>query len=333
MKTKKFSKIDIFKYVIIGLLTVFFISAAFLLLKEWEKYSGKFPEHIITEDTIKYSGAEYSLKEDVTSFLIIGLDKFDRTTDLTAYNNDQQADFLMLFVFDNEAETCSIVHINRDTMSNVNILGVNGNRVNTVIEQIALSHTYGNGKDVSCRNTSDAVSDLLLGMKINHYISITMDAVPVLNDLIGGVEVEILEDFSNVDKDLIKGEVITLKGQQALTYIRARSNLEDSTNISRMKRQQQYINAVYTKLKVSEDFENLSEKAIEISQYIISDLSVTKLQDFADKFKEYTFNGIYDIEGESKIGDEFMEFYPNYDSIKELVIDLYYKQIEKGILD
>ena len=333
MKTKKFSKIDIFKYVIIGLLTVFFISAAFLLLKEWEKYSGKFPEHIITEDTIKYSGAEYSLKEDVTSFLIIGLDKFDRTTDLTAYNNDQQADFLMLFVFDNEAETCSIVHINRDTMSNVNILGVNGNRVNTVIEQIALSHTYGNGKDVSCRNTSDAVSDLLLGMKINHYISITMDAVPVLNDLIGGVEVEILEDFSNVDKDLIKGEVITLKGQQALTYIRARSNLEDSTNISRMKRQQQYINAVYTKLKVSEDFENLSEKAIEISPYIISDLSVTKLQDFADKFKEYTFNGIYDIEGESKIGDEFMEFYPNYDSIKELVIDLYYKQIEKGILD
>ena len=157
--------------------------------------------------------------EDVESFLILGLDKFEDAINNDSYNNDQRADFLMLLVFDNSEKKFTAVHLNRDTMVNMNVLGVAGQKIGTVNKQLALAHTYGNGRDVSCRNTADAVSELLNGVKVNHYLSITMDAVPILNDLLGGVEVTVLDDFSGIDDTLIKGETVTLHGDHALTYV------------------------------------------------------------------------------------------------------------------
>mgnify|MGYP000585160404 FL=1 len=68
-----------------------------------------------------------------------------------------------------------------------------------------------------------------------------MDAVPILNDLLGGVEVTVLDDFSGIDDTLIKGETVTLHGDHALTYVRERYGLEDSSNSTRMVRQRQYM--------------------------------------------------------------------------------------------
>ena len=37
--------------------------------------------------------------------------------------------------------------------------------------------------------------NFLMDVKIDHYISLTMDSVAVMNDLVGGVEVTVLDDF------------------------------------------------------------------------------------------------------------------------------------------
>ena len=150
-----------------------------------KKNNNKFSGDETSTDEIEYDGEKYVAKKNIESYLVIGLDKFEGQTASDSYNNDQQADFLMLFVFDNDAKKCTAVHINRDTIADVNVLGLAGNKVYTVKQQIALSHTYGNGGKVSCRNVSDSVSSLLLGVKINHYVSLKMDAVPVFNDLVG----------------------------------------------------------------------------------------------------------------------------------------------------
>ena len=78
-----------------------------------------------------------------------------------------------------------------------------------------------------------------------------MDAVPVFNDLVGGVEIEVLDDFTGIDDTLVKGKTVTLMDEHALHYVRTRKDLEDSSNSTRMKRQQQYINALYEKTKNS----------------------------------------------------------------------------------
>lgn len=328
MGKKRNDKRKLMRGLAVALLAVFLLTGAFLLLELWEKRQSIFPEQKTENTVYEYNGVEYVKNEDVESFLILGLDKFEDAINNDSYNNDQRADFLMLLAFDNSEKKFTAVHLNRDTMVNMNVLGVAGQKIGTVNKQLALAHTYGNGRDVSCRNTADAVSELLNGVKVNHYLSITMDAVPILNDLLGGVEVTVLDDFSGIDDTLIKGETVTLHGDHALTYVRERYGLEDSSNSTRMVRQRQYMTAVYDKamLKIENDDNFVIEASSKLADYIVSDRSVNQLQEIAKKLSQYKFTEIETLEGESVIKDGLMEFRPDADSIDKIVFELFYKK-------
>lgn len=330
MNGKKRDLRSYLKYAAFAFALTFFVSTALLLLNIWEKRQGVFRVQEVDgslSETVELDGKSYLLNGDIETALVIGLDKFDAQTDDTSYINDQQADFLMLLVFDNKKAECTAVQINRDTMTGINILGVAGQKINTVTRQIALAHTYGNGRQVSCRNTADAVSGLLYGVDIDNYLSVTMDAVPVFNDLVSGVTLEVLDDFTGIDDTLIKGETVTLTGDQALRYVRSRYGMEDSTNAHRMKRQQQYVRALYEKTKETalqnEGF--IAEATLKLSDYIVSNCTVNKLENLFGKISSYKFNGIRNIEGESQKGEEFIEFYPDEASLKSMVVELFYK--------
>jgi len=312
----------------LALLIVFLVSAALFFISKWEKKQGAY-EGSSTEtlsQTLRYNGKEYILKENVETYLFLGLDKFDAEKP-ESYNNDKQADFLMLIVVDNKDSSFTALHINRDTMAEMNILGVAGEKIGTAKKQIALAHTYGNGREVSCRNTANAVSKLLLNAEINHYVSVTMDAVPIYNDLLGGVEVTVLDDFTGIDDTLVKDEKITLLGQHALNYVRTRYGLDDSTNAHRMKRQRQYLKALHEKtVKCYEDEPAfIGQSVLKLTDYIVSDCSVNKLQTFAEKVSSYKFNEICTLDGENVTGERFMEFHPDEESVMSTAIKLFYK--------
>lgn len=326
MGSTKGSK-SILKCIVAALLIVFIVAAVFLGIEVWDNYHGKYDAKDHTDASVVYNGTEYVLNDKIETFLVLGLDKFEGTSSSDSYNNDKQADFLMLLVFDNDAKKWSAININRDTMVEMNILGVAGNKVGTVTKQIALAHTYGNGRNVSCQNTANAVSKLLGGIRVNHYISLTMDSVAVLNDLVDGVEVTVLDDFTGIDDTLKKGQAVTLKGAQALTYVRTRYGLEDSTNSTRMTRQKQYLDALYKKIvEFSEKDDEFAVRAsMGMSEYMVSDRSATQLQELGEKCMEYTKGDLITIEGEAKMGAEFVEFYPDSDAVEKLVIDLFYQ--------
>ena len=303
------------------------LSAVLLALNLWERHNGTFsgmPEALEKERT--YHGETYTLKDNVQTMLLLGLDTYNADQS-ESFSNTKQADFLLLLVMDKTNNTCKAIHINRDTMAEMDVLGVAGDPVGSVTKQIALSHTYGNGREVSCRNTANAVSRLL-GVEIDHYVSVTMDAVPVINDLVGGVAVEVLEDFSQIDPTLIKGQTITLRGEQALTYVRSRQGMEDPTNIQRMKRQKQYLEALYDRSRqcVREDESFVSRAALAMADYIVSDCSGNRLESMLSQFAENKLEIVHNLDGESKAGEKFMEFYPDEDSIDEIVIDCFYEK-------
>ncbi len=308
------------------LAVVLLFTSAFLFIKVWEKDYGKFEESAkVLDDDLVYNGKEYELKDNLESILVLGLDKFDNED--SGYNNDKQADFLMLLVVDHNSKVCTPIHINRDSMVNMDVLGVAGEKIGTVKKQIALSHTYGNGREVSCRNAANAVSGLLLGMEIDHYVSVTMEAVPVYNDFVGGVTVKILDDFSNIDDSMVEGEEINLTGEQALKYVRSRYGLDDPTNNSRMKRQRQYLKSLYEKsYKLADSDESFIQRAaLKVTDYIVSDCSVNKLESLLKNLTSYELSEIINIQGESVKGEEFMEFYPDEASVEKAVVDCFYK--------
>jgi LCP family protein required for cell wall assembly len=214
-------------------------------------------------------------------------------------------------------------------MVNVNRLDIGGNKIDSSVQQIALAYNYlydDSGK-LSCRNTADSVSDLLMGINVDHYTSFTMDSVAIVNDLVGGVEVTVQDDFSGIDSSLVKGKTVTLKGEQALTYVRSRSGLEDSSNTTRMVRQRQYVQSLYEKTVTCMDAD--PEFAIRlvdaVDEYVVYDSTNYRMQEFMKKFQEYEFTGIKELQGETVVGEQFMEFYPDEVLLQQTVIDLFYK--------
>ena len=329
MKSAKDSTKNPLRYLVILFVAVFLVSAVLLAANLWESGQGLFPGQGLGDQTsvIEYNGQDYVLREDVETVLVMGLDKFEMPENADSYNNDLQADFLILLVIDEKNESCSAIHINRDTMTPVNVLGVAGQKIDTQTMQIALSHTFGNGKEVSCNNTADAVSHLLYGVKIDHYVSLTMDAVALINDMVGGVEVTVLEDFSGIDDTLVKGEKVTLQGDQALTYVRTRYGVGDSSNATRMNRQRQYLQALFDQVRAkSATDESFSlDSSMELAEYMVTSGSINQMQALMDKVVAYDAVTIRSIEGESVIGDEFMEFYPDEQSLKKEVVELFTK--------
>lgn len=328
--TSKEKRIRNLKYAAIILAAVLLVSSALFMVRLWENKQAQFPtqEGVTVSINTEYKGAEYRLKDGVEAVLVLGLDKFEGA-DTNSYNNDKQADFLMLLVADHENETCTALHINRDTMAEMSILGVAGDKVGTVEKQIALAHTYGNGKEVSCRNTADAVSKLLMNVPVDRYVSVKMDAVSVYNDLIGGVELTVLDDFTGIDDTLVQGETVTLYGEHALNYVRTRYGLDDSTNSRRMVRQRQYLEALYQKtLTVVDNDENfIVNSGAKLADFLVSNYTGNGLQSFAERISDYTFTEICELEGRIVKGDEHMEFYPYESSIEETVIKLFYEPV------
>lgn len=278
------------------------------------------------EGWVERDGVWYVPKQDQETMLLIGMDKMDPLEASESYNNNAQSDFLLLAIFDNTKETTTLLHINRDTMAQIPVLGVTGQPAGSITGQLALAHTYGSGLQDSCVNTVNAVSDFLYGIKIDHYVAMTMGAVPYINDLVGGVPVTVLDDFSGIDDSLVEGETITLKGEQALHYVRIRNGLEDSSNLNRMKRQQQYLESMAKQIEnLDEDFSISPQQISTISKYIISDCSIDTLSRMAEQFVDYPLQEMQDIQGEAIVGEEYMEFYADEAALQEQILDLFYE--------
>ena len=286
-------------------------------------------EPAIPDNAVEYNGEYYVPREGLQTVLIMGLDKYEREENTFAYTNKMQSDFLLLAIIDENAKTCDLLHLNRDTMTEIQRLGLGGTNTGKFIGQLALAHTYGSGGSDSCLNAVKAVSNLLGGVKIDHYMTLTMDAVGKINDLVGGVTVTMLEDFSELDPAMKKGEEVTLKGDPALMYVRFRKGVGDQTNLSRMERQRQYLNAFYGKLmeanKKVDGF--LTSTLLKVNDDFESDCTVNQLDALSDILETCTVNPIVYMEGEAVEGDEFMEFYVDEESRQETVLSLFYEKM------
>ena len=280
--------------------------------------------------TMYYNGRLYALNEDITTLLIIGVDDFEIETSDTG-RNTSQADFMTLVVINNDEKLYTLLQLNRDTMTDVPMLNLFGEYFGTAYQQLALAHTYGNGLEESCENTVNAVSSLLCGIPIDNYIAMTMNAVPILNDLIGGVTLRILDDFTGVDDTLVMGTTVTLMGEHALTFVRARQSMvESGSNLRRMQRQRQYISALLEQLqaKAAEDPMFYQQAYFSVNDYIVSDCSLETWLSYSRMLDGCELAGVVTPEGEAVAGDDYMEFYIDESALRELVISLFFTETD-----
>lgn len=278
---------------------------------------------------LTYQGEDYPLKENLRTVLLIGTDNTQRYEEdensLLDYYNSNQADFLVLLVQDTEAGTAEVIQLNRDTMTDIPWLDVIGNYGGTEFRQLCLAFNAGDGGRTSCMNTVDAVSMLLFDAPIQHYIQMPMSGIPVLNNLVGGVPVQIPEDLTRIDPAFVEGATIHLTGEQAEKFVRARKTLMDDTNQGRMARQQIYLESF--RKQAQEAFDSDSEFAMKLvekmGEHIQSDMTAQQLSDFVESLDKSLIAPMRTPEGELIIGTEYYEFFADEDSLWQIVKQAY----------
>lgn len=287
--------------------------------------------HSKEENTAQvYVNGQWYERREVETLLVMGVDDFGAITSSGSYNNTRQTDFLALLVHEPSTGKNAAIHLNRDTMTDITVLGVTGENAGTRYAQLALAFNYGRGENDSCRNTAGAVSRLLYGIKTDHYIAVTMDAIPLLNDWVGGVEVEVEDDFSSIAPELVQGEKVRLQGDLALTYVRTRAGLEDSSNLSRMNRQRQYAALWLDAAKAQLDnTEAIGELVMQMGDCHYTDFTIEQIAKFAEKFSDSEYISVYELPGEAVKGDEFMEYYVDDEKVQEVVLKLFYKPVTR----
>lgn len=278
---------------------------------------------------LTYKGVEYPIRKHIQTVLLIGTDSTEQyeeqTEGLQDFYNYNQADFLVLVVLDTETNAAQILQLNRDTMTDVPWLDVLGRYGGTEYKQLCLAFNYGDGGVNSCRNTMDAVSRLIFDAPIQSYIQVPMSVIPVLNDLVGGVPVTITDDITAVDPAFVKGATIRLTGAQAEKFVRSRMELDDDTNLARMRRQRDYLDSFQkcAKEAINTDSEFIVKLLEKLGEYLQSNLTGQQLSDLITRLDHSEISPICYPEGKLVFGGEHYEFYVDEDSLWEIVKSAY----------
>ncbi len=274
--------------------------------------------------TITKDGVKYFPRQDISVFMLIGIDQYGPVQESDSYNNSGEADMVALAIFDETDQTVRVLTLNRDTILEMPVLGLGGKPAGTATAQLALSHTYGSGLRDSCENTKAAVSNFLNGIEIDHYMALNMDAISMLNDAVGGVKVTVTDDFSAVDPTIPMGETV-LNGKQALNFVQNRKGVGNQMNISRMERQKSYIKGFLSALKEkSKSASFIADTYGDIEEYMVTNTSAKGLSSTLSRYADYTLAEVISPEGENVTGGKYVEFHADKEKLSELTLRLFY---------
>ena len=294
------------------------------------------PEEATSEDdgkTIVYNGAKYKYNEDNINILFMGVDRDMQDTGEKVIGENGQADVLIWAALDSKTGHLSLINISRDAMVDVNKYNVEDKYLGTDKMQLCLAYSYGDGKEKSCENTLQSVSRLMYGMPVNAYVAIDYSAIAPLNDAIGGVTVNVLEDLTLSDSALKAGETVTLHGEQAQTYVRSRNTEVLDSNNQRMERQKQYIDA-FLQQAISQTRKNLTLPVTlynDVSDYMVTNISASEVTHLATLMIQNGVSGgdILTVPGEVTQGDVYAEFNPDDKELYKLILSVFYKEIKQ----
>ncbi len=283
-------------------------------------------------DYIIYKGHKYKYNENLITVLCMGIDKRISETGKDSIGNNGSADTIMLAVLDQRTNNLSFVNISREAMVDIRQYNTEGEYTGLKNLQVCLAYAYGDGHESSCENELDAVSRLMYGMPIHAYAALDYDGIAVLNDAIGGVTVNVLEDLTASDPELAAGSTVTLKGDQAQTYVRSRQTALLESNNLRMERQKQYMTN-YVRQLIEETKSDITTpitvyRAAE--DHVVSDIGVDGIVYLTSKvMKSGIMEGqVFSIPGQVKNGGTYAEFIPDQKKLYKMVLEVFYEMVE-----
>jgi LCP family protein required for cell wall assembly len=178
-----------------------------------------------------------SASADPVTFLLVGSDS--RGEVVAGEDPDGRSDAIMIARFSADRAHAQLISIPRDSW--VDIPGHGRNKINA-------SYAFG-GPSLLIQTVEQ-----LTQVRIDHYVAIDFDGIIQVTDDLGGVDVVVAEATENGPYTFPAG-MNHLDGDQVRWYLGQRYGLPGG-DFDRVKRQQQYLRAMFGKLFSSDTFTN-----------------------------------------------------------------------------
>ncbi len=240
------------------------------------------------------------------NILAVGRDKVGLNTDT-----------IMLAHIDTENDILNIMSIPRDTMSNQS----------RYVKKI--NAAYGVGGKANIEQLKSEITDLL-GIQVDRYVVVNLDAFEQVIDAIGGVTIDVPDDMKYKDpyQDLVinlsKGPQ-TLNGEQAIGFVRFRDGYVDG-DLGRVEAQQLFIKALLNQMTSPSIVNKIPELANIVKTNMDTDMTVQEMIWFAKQGLEIdlaTGVNMYVLPGEAHYvwsGSQWLSYYlPFEDEILAMV--------------
>lgn len=283
-------------------------------------------------EIVTYQGEQYVYNEHLSHFLFLGIDKEKQQETNVGSGQAGQADTIFLLSRDRIQKTMTLLAIPRDTMTEIQVFGPEGKSLGNTVDHLNLAYGYGDGGRESCILMKESVSNLLYGLPIQGYCSVTMDAMTVLADSVGGVSVPISdESLEQVNASWTKGSQVKLTGDTVEQFLRSRDIEESQSALGRLKRQQEFLQAYGKKAKeIYQKNPSLPVQLYDnIKPYMVTNIG-------KDQFVQMMTDFSSDEEVESKMlpgtgttENGYDEYHVDEDALYELILKQYYVEVKE----
>ena len=204
------------------------------------------------------------LADGAMTILFMGVDAREGE----AIDGEVRPDSLMIIHLNPESDSCRILSIPRDTRTE--LPGYGYSKINHALAVGGIEYEV------------EVVSQFT-GVPIDHYVLIDFAGFQDLVDAIGGVTIEVPQDFTAIDTTEFQAGEQQMTGEEALSYARHRSDNEG--DFGRIERQQQVIRALIREGSRMDIVTSINELLPAIGDNLRTDLSISQLVNIATTYK------------------------------------------------
>ena len=229
---------------------------------------------------------------EAMSILLLGIDtgEFDRT-------EQGRSDSMMIATLNPDKKQTTIVSIPRDTYTEIVGLGT----------QDKLNHAYAfGGPEMSMDST-----EKLLGVPVDHYVSINMHGLKEIVDAVGKIQLENNMEFTQSGYEFKQGPV-QLDGDAALAYIRMRYD-DPNGDYGRQERQRKVVMAIIKKAMSPSIIANYGNILDTLEDHVKTDIPWSQMTAMQKKY----WDAFSHIENDQLQGEGVMRDGVSYQDISE----------------
>lgn len=294
--------------------------------------TSKYEEDGSGGNTVTMNGKIYRYNSSLENYLFLGIDSREQIDTGEAPGNVGQSDALFLVSWDREGNTLTVISIPRDTMTQIELFNPQGQSLGMSRSHINLAYAYGDGAHGSCRLSVKAVSNLFYGLEIQGYCSISLDGIPVLVEVVPGVQVTVPNDsLEERDPMFAEGATVDLTPDNAETFVRYRDIHVSQSALMRVERQKVFMEAYGTRLKelCAKDPGVAVDLYVGLEPYMVTNLDMGEATELAAELAGAEIRQ-WTVPGEGQEGLDFDEYIVDDDALYTQIIETFYTEVGKS---